>query len=196
MSVRRKIPKGTVLFRPDAECEGFVQLLSGSIRVSLTAPNGRTVVLYRVTPGDVCLQTFACLVKGRRYSAEGVAETDLDAEVLSTREFLEGMSDDAEFRAGVFAAVVHRFNDYEQLVEDVALTGFDARLARALLRLRDKAGVVHATHQDLAEETASGRAFVSRRIGEFARDGVVIARRGAIEIADTARLEQIAAEER
>jgi CRP/FNR family transcriptional regulator len=32
-------------------------------------------------------------------------------------------------------AAARRFADFERLVEDVALTGFEARLARALLRL-------------------------------------------------------------
>ncbi|PCH70265.1 MAG: cyclic nucleotide-binding protein, partial [Rhodobacteraceae bacterium] len=75
-------PAGTVLFRPGQECPGFVRLQSGSIRVTLSAANGREVVLYRVAPGDVCLQTFACLTDGRSYSAEGVAEQDIVGEIM------------------------------------------------------------------------------------------------------------------
>jgi CRP/FNR family transcriptional regulator len=49
------------------------------------------------------------------------------------------MAEDPEFRADIFGSVARRFGDFEQLVEDVALIGFDARLARTLLRLRDDA---------------------------------------------------------
>lgn len=73
---------GDILFAPGARCPGFVIVDQGTIRVSLTAANGREVVLYRVDPGDVCLQTFGCLIHGREYSAEGVAETDVRGRIV------------------------------------------------------------------------------------------------------------------
>lgn len=191
-----RCPAGTVLFRPGQDCPGFVRLHSGSLRVTLTAANGREVVLYRVTAGDVCLQTFSCLTEGLRYSAEGVAETALVGEILPHTLFRSQMAEDAQFRGEVLSAVARRFADFEQLVEDVALTGFDTRLARALLRLAGSADEIVATHDSLAAETASGRAFVSRRLAEFARQGLVQTARGHIRLLDRAGLEQIAAEER
>ena len=185
-------PAGTVLFRPGEDCPGFVRLARGTIRVTLTAPNGREVVLYRVEPGDVCLQTFACLTDGRSYSAEGVAETDVEGEVIPHAVFRQRMAEDAAFRDEVMAAVARRFADYEQLVEDVALTGFDARLARALLRLAREGDAIVTTHEALAAETASGRAFVSRRLAEFARLGLIQPGRGRVRILDRAALERIA----
>ena len=82
MATPQNIPKGTTLFRAGDPCPGFVVLSEGTIRVTMSAANGREVVLYRVRPGDVCLQTFSCLIDGRSSSAEGVAETDLSAESL------------------------------------------------------------------------------------------------------------------
>ena len=84
---------------------------------------------------------------------------------------------------------------YERLVEDVALTSFDARLARALLRLADEDMQVHATHEQLATETASGRAFVSRRLAHFARNGLVERHRGHIALKDKSALVEIAADD-
>lgn len=190
------VPKGTTVFAPGQPCPGFVVLNKGTIRVSLTAENGREVVLYRVHPGDICLQTFSCLINDEAYRAEGVAESDLEGLVIPAGAFHVRLAEDPEFRDRVFSAVAHRFSDFEQLVEDVALTGFDARLARVLLRLRDASGEVHATHEELAHETASGRAFVSRRLAEFASNGVVALGRGSISVLNSDRLEQIAADSR
>ncbi|QJQ32016.1 Crp/Fnr family transcriptional regulator [Sphingomonas lacunae] len=183
------VPAGTIMFRPDDPCSGYVVVRSGSIRVVLTAENGREIVLYRVRPGDVCLQTFSCLVDHRHYSAEGIAETDLEADIIPPPEFDRRMADDAAFRNQLFAAVAQRFADLEQLVEDVALTGFEARLARLLLRLADPAGRVEATHESLAAEAGSGRAVVTRQLGRFARDGLVSMTRGQLQILDRAALE-------
>jgi CRP/FNR family transcriptional regulator len=79
---RISLPKGSRVFAPGEPCPGFVLLDSGTIRVSLAAENGREVVLYRVQPGDVCLQTFSCLINHTTYRAEGVAETDLSGTLL------------------------------------------------------------------------------------------------------------------
>lgn len=191
MSIKR-VAKGTVLFHPEQECSGFVIVHSGTIKVSLTAENGREIVLYRVRPGEVCLQTFGCLVKGSRYSAEGVAETDLEIEIVPVPSFQNRVANDEGFRRSLFDAVAERFFDLERLVEDVALSTIAERLARALLRLSDEAGNVAATHDQLAIEIGSARAVVSRQLGEFQRLGLVTGERALTHIIEPKKLRQIA----
>lgn len=191
MTQRLNAPSGTVLFRPDDPCTGFLVLHSGTIRVVLTAENGREVLLYRVAPGDVCLQTFACLVEHRAYAAEGIAESDIEAELIPAAMFEDRVANDPAFRSMIFAGVAHRFADLEQLVEDVALTGFPARLARLLLRRADADGFIAATHEALAVEAASGRAVVSRQLARFARGGLVDLARGSVRIRDRVALEAL-----
>lgn len=193
---RLNVPKGTVLFRPGDPCEGFVRLRSGRIRVGLTAANGREVVLYRVNPGEVCLQTMTCLTEGGSYRAEGVAETDLVGEIVPRPAFVELIAEDSRFRAELLTAVSRRFSEFEQLVEDIALVGFRTRLARALLRLAAEDGTVAITHEALAAETASGRAAVSRALEAFEADGLVALGRGRISILDRAGLGAIAEPDR
>jgi len=185
---------GDVLFHPGAACPGFLIVDQGTIRVTLTAANGREVVLYRVTSGSICLQTFTCLVSGARYSAEGVVEADVAGEIVPAELFQGRLAGDDGFRRLVFDGVAQRFAEYQRLVEEVALTGFDQRLARVLLRLADGTGFVAVTHAALASETASGRAFVSRRLAEFARQGVVAQEKGGVQVVDRAGLARIAAD--
>ncbi len=187
-------PKGKVIFQPGQDCPGFVLLSKGTIKVTLTGASGREVVLYRVKPGEVCLQTFSCLVDGHAYGAEGVAETDLEGELILAEHFTGRLADDDEFRARIMSSVAARFTEYQELIEDVALTGFDARLAKVLLRLADADGKVSATHSALASETASGRAYVTRRLAEFAKRGLVQQLEHGLAILDTAELQRIAAE--
>jgi CRP/FNR family transcriptional regulator len=188
--------QGQTIFQPGQECPGFLDLTKGSIRVMLTGASGREVVLYRVRPGEVCLQTFSCLVDGHTYGAEGIVETDIEGTLIPANLFRQQMETNPEFRQKVLSSVALRFSEYQQLVEDVALTGFDARLAKVLLRLTDPNGTVHATHSALAAETASGRAYVSRRLAAMARNGVVEQLPDGISIKDKRALEQIAADPR
>lgn len=185
------VPRGTVLFRPEDPCHGFVVVRSGTIKVLLIGENGREIVLYRVRPGEVCLQTFGCLVEGSAYSAEGVAETDLEIEVVPAGEFQRRVADDPGFRQLLFSGVAARFGDLERLVEDVALSSIETRLARALLRLAGPDGRVAATHEALAVEIGSAREVVSRQLALFTRAGLITAGRGQIAIADCAGLEAL-----
>ena len=189
-------PRGTTIFQPGQPCPGFVILSEGTIRVTLAGPSGREVVLYRVRPGDVCLQTLSCLIKEQSYGAEGVAETDLTGRIVPAHEFRRRLAEDAEFRDMIMLSVSSRFSEYQQLIEDVALTNFDARLAKALIRLASPNGKVRATHSELASETASGRAYVSRRLAEFARQGLVEQHEDGVAILDRKELEHLAAGER
>ncbi|MBY4895189.1 Crp/Fnr family transcriptional regulator [Rhodobacteraceae bacterium N5(2021)] len=195
MSVVRSLvaPKGKVIFQPGQSCPGFIVLSKGSIKVTLTGSSGREVVLYRVRPGEVCLQTLSCLINDQPYGAEGVAETEIAGQLVPASDFHKKLADDQVFRDGIMSSVATRFAEYQQLVEEIALTGFDARLANVLLRMVGPTGVVETTHAALATETASGRAYVTRKLAEFAKKGWVKQKDDGIEILNLRELEQVAA---
>lgn len=173
---------GDVLFRPDDPCPGFIALRSGAIKVGLTSPAGREIVLYRVHPGEICLQTFSCLVQNRTYAAEGTAEDAVEALLIPPGAFDALIREDGAFRGAVLASVATRFADFEQVVEALAFSGLETRVASGLLRLADAEGVVRATHEALAAEIGSAREAVSRQLGLFARQGLVTLARGQVAI--------------
>lgn len=186
-------PKGKTIFQPGQVCPGFVTLSEGTIKVTLTGLSGRAVVLYRVRPGEVCLQTLSCLIEDQTYGAEGVAETDLVGELVPASAFRTMFAQDEAFRDRVMASISLRFAEYQQLIEDVALTNFDSRLAKALVRMANDDGKVATTHAELASETASGRAYVTRRLGEFAKNGWIAQLDDGIAIVNLEKLRQLAA---
>ncbi|MEZ5778991.1 MAG: Crp/Fnr family transcriptional regulator [Paracoccaceae bacterium] len=190
---RFEAKKGKVIFSPGQDCPGFILLSEGTIRVTLTGSSGREVVLYRVHPGEVCLQTFCCLIEGHTYRAEGVAETDFSGEMVPADQFNRRLEDDHAFRQHVMNSVALRFSEYQKVIEEIALTNFDARLAKVLLRLAGADGKVVSTHSALAAETASGRAYVTRRLAEFAKQGLVEQLSDGISVLNGRMLEQIAA---
>ena len=185
--------KGQVVFQAGQSCPGFVILQEGTIKVTLTGISGRELVLYRVRPGDVCLQTLSCLINDQPYGAEGVAQSDLKGHLVPAGEFRDKFATDEKFRDMIMHSISSRFSEYQQLIEDVALTGFDTRLAKVLLRECNKDGTVEMTHAELAVETASGRAYVTRRLAEFAKRGWVRQNDNGVIILQHRELEQIAA---
>ena len=190
-AVAVRAPAGQVLFRPEDPCAGFIALRSGVIRVGLTSASGRELLLYRVRPGQICLQTFACLVEDRLYAAEGVVEQAVEAVLLPPPAFDRLIGENAVFRASVLGSVASRFGDLEGVVQALAFTGLPARLAAALVE-RAIGDVVSITHEVLAAEIGSAREAVSRQVSQMARDGLLAQGRGVIEILDRPALERLA----
>ena len=186
-----KAKAGDILFHAGQNCAGFVDLISGSIKVKITAENGREIILYRVQPSQICLQTFRCLTEGELYSAEGIAETDIEFNLIKVSEFQRKISDDAQFRNRIFSAVAARFSDIERLVEDVALNSIEHRLAKSLLRLMDNEGCIHYTQAMIANEIGSAREVVSRHLTRLAKKQLVEISRGEIKVKSAEGLKKL-----
>ena len=183
------VPAGTVLFDVQQPCRGFPLVVAGSIRIVKPAANGRELPLYRVVPGESCIITTSCLLGHADYNARGVAEVESTL-VLLPHDLFDQLLDQPAFRSFVFTLFSERVADLMQLVEEVAFRKLDQRLAGLLL---GKGKMVHATHQQLADELGSVREMVSRLLKSFAEQGLVRLTREQVEILDPAGLRRMAA---
>jgi CRP/FNR family transcriptional regulator len=194
------IPRGKILFTPGSACQGFVLLLEGRARVSVTAANGRRLLLYRIAPGETCVQTTLCLMGGLDYSAEGAAETDLRLVVVPPALFEHLLRDQPDFARFVFERFGARLAEMTRLIETIAFLRVDARLAAALLARADAQGdaedALAATHQELAEDIGAAREVVSRQLAEFQRAGLLRLARGRIVLTGRAVLADLASADR
>jgi len=191
-AVPMSLPEGTTVFAPGVEAENFVLVLDGTIRVQQVAPNGREIVLYRVTGGESCIMTSACLLSDEAYRAEGVTETAVEAIAIPKAAFDEAMARSPGFRRLIFTDYSHRISDLMAVVEEVAFERLDKRLAQHLLALAGDDDTILATHQDLAAEVGTAREVIGRQLGELQRRGWVALSRGRIVLTDRTRLQALA----
>ncbi|MCB1508076.1 MAG: Crp/Fnr family transcriptional regulator [Hyphomicrobiaceae bacterium] len=190
-AVHTRVPQGTVIFGPGKEPDHLLFLLTGVVRVQQSSENGREIVLYRVEAGQSCVMTTACLLAHEVYSAEGVAETDVEAVTLPRAVFDELISRSSAFRDFVFMAYSRRITDLFRVIDDIAFGRIDVRLAERLLILSGVEGEIQATHQQLATELGTAREVVSRQLQEFQRRGWIEQSRGRIGIVDRKPLETL-----
>jgi len=188
-----QVPAGTVLFRDGDFCQGYVFVLNGSVRVQKMDPEGREIVLYRVEDGQTCMLTTSCLLGGRPYPAEGVAEEDTELALLAPSKF-DTLLVDASFRRIVLLMISERIADLMALIEDVAFGRMDVRLARRLLELDNGSGELHLTHQQLATELGTAREVVSRLLKDFERRGLARLRRGVVLLVNPDALHDLASQ--
>lgn len=191
----RPVPAGATLFAPGAPCLGFALVLEGSVRVDVTAESGRSILLYRIGPGQTCVQSTLCLLGEATYSATALAETALSLVFVPRPLFERAMAESQPFRRFVFRMFAARLDEMTRLLESVAFVRVESRLAAALLDRARRAGgpALAATHQELAEEIGTAREVVSRQLDGLRRDGLIATARGRLELLDPARLAALAA---
>lgn len=187
-SRRVVLAPGTVVFRPGEACRHWMVVLSGSIRVRRTDRSGRTMMLYRVGPGQTCILTTTGVIEGAEYDAEAVTETEVEAMVMPGEAFLRLLGEEPRFRRFAFLSYARRIAALMTLAGELAFDEVGERLARRLLALAGADGLVPATHEMLAEELATAREVVSRRLKAFERAHLVRLSRGRIEVVDRAGL--------
>lgn len=185
----RDVPTGTVMFEPGSPCRGFPLLLSGTVRVVKSAPNGREVMLYTVHPGEACLLSAGCMLGDARFQATGVTASHVRLVALPPGVFNRLVSSSIAFRTYVFALFSERLAGLMELIEAVMFQRLDQRLAGLLLR---RTSPIRATHQAIADELGSVREIVSRLLRNFEDHGWVALGRERIDVLDADALRKVA----
>lgn len=189
----RRFRAGERVFGPGHTPAGLLFLLEGTVRVAQQSDTGREIVLYRVTAGESCVMTSACLFTEQNYFAEGLAETDVVAAEVPRMTFEELLADSAEFRDFVFSAYAHRIVDLFRVIDDVVFGRMDLRIAERLVQLAGEDGVARLTHQELATELGTAREVISRQLNEFQRRGWIEQGRGRVKLLEPDALAAYAA---
>ncbi len=182
------VPAGTVLFSENTPCQGFPLVLDGEIKVSRSSGDGRSLELYRVVPGELCLVSSACLFRTQPLSAHGVT-TRASTLLLIPPDLFTRWLETPAFRNEVLGLFAERMADLTALIDAVAFQRLDQRLAAALL---GRGPNLALTHQALADELGTVREIVSRLLRRFEREGWVSLSRERIHICNSAALRAMA----
>jgi CRP/FNR family transcriptional regulator len=182
------VPAGTVLFDENEPCQGFPLILEGEVRVSRMSSDGRSLELYRVGPGELCLVSTAGLFGAQLLTARGVATRATRLVMVPPATFKAWLSSPSflEFVLGLYA---DRMADLTSLVDAVAFQRLDQRLATALLGHGQELAI---THQKLADTLGTVREMVTRLLRRFEREGWIELSRERIRIRDSVALRRLA----
>lgn len=179
------LPARSVLLHQQAQCDSFVLLLEGTVRIYQLAEDGREITLYRIAPGDTCVMTLASLIHGCPFKAFAEADSDIEALALSLADFREAMDISPVFRDWVMGSLTNSFCAMLDTFHDTVFDRLEMRLACLLGRLFERADddTLRVTHQQLAQELGTSREVISRSLKRFERQGCIVLSRGQIRIA-------------
>jgi len=184
-----QVPAGTVLFRENTPCQGFPLVLHGEVKVSRNSGDGRSLELYRVVPGELCLGSSACLFRTQPLSAHGIT-SKASTLILIPADIFRRWLETPAFRNEVLGLFAERMADLTSLIDAVAFHKLDRRLAGALVGHGQHLAI---THQTLANELGTVREIVTRLLRRFEREGWVTLGREQIQITNGPALRELAA---
>lgn len=183
-----EVPRGTVLFREGDPCRAFPFVLDGEVQVARGTPEGRSIELYRVGRGEVCLLSSSSAFSTRRLAAHARTTGTTRLWPAPPEAFVEWMALPG-FRRFVFDVFGDRLADLMGLAEAVAFQRVDQRLAAALL---GHGRELQVTHQQLAESLGTVREIVSRLLKRFEQRGWIALGRERVTLLDAAALRVLA----
>lgn len=174
-------PAGSQVRPLGAICDSLPMLTSGTIRVVRYNDAGRSLMLYRVRPGEVCSMSVTGTLAATAFTATAIAEQPIAGACIPHDLLVDLMSDSVEMRRFLFAGVCERQDRLLELIDDLAFSKVEQRLAKRLLATQPR---VLATHQALADELGSAREVISRTLKVFETRGYLRLRRGEIVVTD------------
>jgi CRP/FNR family cyclic AMP-dependent transcriptional regulator len=187
---RRRYPRGVTICLAGEPGEQFYLVERGRVRIGLTAPDGREVVLNMLGPGE----TFGelALLHGEPRSADATAQEDCLLLVLSRDAFLRHLQAHPRAALALLAEMGRRLRRNALIIQDAAFHDVPARLAAMLLQLArehgeetaDGATTVRITQVELAGMIGATRESVNKWLGSYERRGFLRRQRGVIAILD------------
>jgi CRP-like cAMP-binding protein len=172
---------GDVLVRHGEVSRHCYAIRVGEVLVTATSTQGATVVLGRRGPGAVIGELSA--LDGAPRSATVRAIGDVTAVVLTGVEFESLLRDEPEL---ALAEVRRLSRQFRELTERYSIRGEELRLriVQLLQTNADESGdpVFRSTREELAGWVGATREAVIRALRELETEGVVILRRGAVEL--------------
>lgn len=139
-AARPKILKArTTIFHEGDPGGSLLIILSGQIKISTIAPNGKECVLAFLGPGDV-VGELTLLDGGARTATAQTIEASRILE-LSRNAFVSVLEQNPPAALKVIEILCKRLRATSQMVEDATLLAAAPRLARTLLRLAQSNGV-------------------------------------------------------
>jgi CRP/FNR family cyclic AMP-dependent transcriptional regulator len=187
--------KGEILFHRGDEGSGMMLILTGSVKISNTAIDGREAVLNFLGPGDV--NGEITVLDGLERTATATVLEPTEAFTIFRRDLMPALLANPNSMLEIIEGLCGKLRVTSALIED-GLKDMPGRTARGLLRLAEhhgrntKDGVVinlRLSQRDLGGYMGLSRENTSRQLTALRQRGIIAIEGATVVIRDRAGLE-------
>ncbi|MCM2315444.1 MAG: Crp/Fnr family transcriptional regulator [Thermoanaerobaculia bacterium] len=177
----RRFARDEVVIREDERGDVFCLIKQGRVKISMTSPEGKEIILSTLGPGEFFGEMS--LLDDEPRSASVIATEKLEVLTIWQSDFLELLRENFGITRRLLAEMSKRLRDASSRIESLATMDVYGRLARYLLELAASQGreapdgyvaVTRPTHQAIANTIGTSRETVSRLIHELMEQGLLL----------------------
>ncbi len=192
----RHFAAGETIFLMGSPGGSMMAVLSGTVRISISSPEGREVVLAVLQRGEVFGEI--ALLDGKERTADARAMTASVLAVLERRDVFEFLERQPGAWPRVVEVLCDRLRATDLQIAEVAMQQLPVRLAKVLLRmtyvetLGRPADGVHVSQRERGNIVGASRESVNKCLNQWQRSGWLRIERTWITISDRTTLEHVA----
>jgi CRP/FNR family cyclic AMP-dependent transcriptional regulator len=188
---------GQNIFQIGSPGDSMMAVLTGNIRISVPAADGREVLLAILHPGEVFGEI--ALLDGKERTADAWAITDCKLGILERADVLDFLRRQPSACFTLIDVLCNRLRRTDEHIAELALLQVPIRLAKVLLRITNGKPTVDQTsptiqmsQQELGNLIGAARESVNKCLREWHNSGIVCVKDRLITIADPKALKELA----
>ena len=193
MTVMTQCKRGNLIYTPGEASETLFLLKKGRVSLYRLSSEGKKLTTALIAPGTL----FGDMEFTGSTLGGSFAEASEDSVlcVITRNDLEELISRYPVIGIRLVNRLSRRVRDLEARLEEGLLRDMHARVAAAILRLREEQGAdeVRVTHQDLADSLGTYRETVTTTLGDLQSRELLTLERTRIVVKDASALEQIIA---
>lgn len=189
------LKRGTTIVSKGDPGNSLIAVISGTVKISVTSPDGRSAILNLIGPGEIFGEV--AVLDGHARTADATANTNCEIYVIDRRDFIPFVRSQPALAMKFIELLCTRLRWTSDQVEEVILQNLPGRLASALLRLTEKhklapAGrTIAVTQQEISEMVGMTRESINKQLRAWADRKWVRLEHGAIVVLDPESLQAI-----
>ena len=194
------LKRGTTIFSKGDPGNSLMVVISGTVKISISSPDGRNAILNLIGPGQVFGEM--AVLSGQARSADATANTNCEMFVIDRRDFLPFVRNHPALAMKFIELLCERVRRTSDQVEQIILQDLPGRLASALLGLAernlaernkpDDSRTIEITQQEISEMVGMTRESINKQLRAWAARSWVRLEHGAIVVLDTGSLRELA----
>jgi len=176
-------------------------VVKGEVKLLKQTEDGREMIVEMAYPGEVFGEE--AIFDGEPYPLTAQALGDVELLSVSRTDFFAFLRDNPDLALEIITELGQRLREAQNTIRALAMERVEWRIARTLLMLSRKAGVVDAdgvsidlplTRQDIADMAATTVETTIRVLSNFKKLGLVETEKGRIIIRDKPKLDEMVSE--
>ena len=180
------LKRGATIFSKGDPGNSLVAVISGTVKISISSPDGRNAILNLIGAGEI-FGEIALLDRQPR-SADATANSNCELFIIDRREFIPFVRSQPTVAMKLIELLCERLRRTSDQVEQIILQNLPGRLASALLRLTERhksaqgGRTIAITQQEISEMVGMTRESINKQLRVWAGRDWVRLEHGAIVV--------------